>query len=436
MLTHEEILQAKERYLFSEKELYVLPDTEGPAYCFSFYSLSWSVRDNASFWHVWDCDPALYLPVSGDAALSLIDDWRNQVALDNSRLEKAITFAVDHHAGQFRKGTVRPYIMHPLETMQILNSMNADINLLIAGVLHDTIEDTEATAEGIREVFGDDVAALISANSEDKSKTWDERKKHTIDNLAKASKRVKMLIMADKVSNLRSLAADYSQIGKELWKRFNAPAEKQAWYYGSIQDALYDMQDYPECAPVYWEMVGLYKDIFVRFYCDMQTARLYQVCIDGTSYMMEKGNPEWKPFEGPLSETAESMNRIEAEKTEDAWNALFWQRHETDIADSSYNVYASKRRSIEFRLSGSKLTLACEDYGPESSVMSGDDEYEFYYELDEASTHRFFVRLRIEYGLETDLAVLLKGVFGTDDGTTRFTDFCMRNSIKPKFIAI
>ena len=436
MLTHEEILQARERYLFSEKELYVLPDTEGPAYCFSCYSLSWTVRDNASFWHVWDCDPGLYLPMSGEAALGLIDDWRNQVVQDNSRLEKAIVFAVEHHAGQFRKGTVQPYIMHPLETMQILHSMKADTNLQIAGVLHDTLEDTEVTAEGIREVFGDDVAALILANSEDKSKTWEERKNHTIDELAQASKRLKMLVMADKVSNLRSLVADYAQIGNELWKRFNAPAEKQAWYYGSIQDVLYEMQDDPQCAPVYWEMVGLFKDVFVKFYCDMRAARLYQVCLDGTSYMMEKGNPEWKPFNGTVPETAESMNRIVAEKVEDAWNAAFWQKHEADIADSTYNVYASKRRSIEFRLSMGKLTLACEDYGPEASVMSGDEEYEFYYELDEDSTHRFFARLRIEYGLETDLELLLTDVFGTDDGTTTFTDFCMKNCIKPSFVAI
>ena len=273
MLTHEEILQARERYLFSERELYVLPDTEGPAYCLSLYSLSWSVRENNRFWVF---NPPLYLPLSGEAALGLIDDRRNEIALDNQRLEQAITFAVDHHAGQFRKGTMRPYILHPLETMQILNSMKADTNLLISGVLHDTLEDTEATAEGIREDFGDDVAALILGNSEDKTKSWEERKTHTIDGLARASKRLKMLIMADKVSNLRSLVADYAQIGNELWKRFNAPPEKQAWYYGSIQDALYDMQGNPECAPVYWEMVGLYKEIFVDLYCDRREGKLHE----------------------------------------------------------------------------------------------------------------------------------------------------------------
>ncbi len=436
MLTHEQILQAKERYLFSEREVYVLPDREGPAYCFSSNSMSWRVRDNESFWHAFDCDPALYLPLSSEEAIGLIDDWRKRAALVTRRLEKAITFAVDHHSGQFRKGTIRPYIMHPLETLHILNSMNADTNLLIAGVLHDAIEDTEATAEEIREVFGNDVVALILGNSEDKSKTWEERKLHTINELAKADKRLKMLIMADKVSNLRSLAADYTQIGNALWERFNAPAEKQAWYYGSIQNRLDDMQGYPECAPVYWEMVALYKDIFVGFYCDMQAERLYQICLDGTSYMLDKGNPEWKPFEGNLPETAESINRIEAEKMEDAWNRGFWQLHAADMADGNYYVYTSRKRSIKIRLAGGQLTLACEDYGPEARVMTGGNEYEFYYELDEDSTHRFLARLRIEYGLNTKLAILLRDVFGTDDGTTRFTNFCMKNSIEPRFFPI
>lgn len=183
---------------------------------------------------------------------------------DNHRLDMAIIYAVEHHAGQLRKGSGHPYITHPLEVMQLLHSMRADINLMIAGVLHDTIEDTEATEESIRELFGNDVADLVTAHSEDKSKTWDERKTYAIEETANADKRLKMLIMADKLSNLRSMVSDYAQIGDELWKRFNAPFNKQAWFYSGIKDALYDMQHYPECTAVYSELVGLYKDLFVK----------------------------------------------------------------------------------------------------------------------------------------------------------------------------
>ena len=185
---------------------------------------------------------------------------------ENYLLEKAIHFATSKHAGQLRKGTTVPYIVHPLETMNILGAMKADTNLLIAGLLHDTVEDTDTNVEEIAESFGTDVAALVSGHSEDKSKTWEERKTHAIKELAESNRRMKMLVMADKVSNLRSIAADYRAIGDELWKRFNAPVEKQAWYYSGIQDSLWNMQLDPDAAPVYWEMVGLYKDVFVKFY--------------------------------------------------------------------------------------------------------------------------------------------------------------------------
>ena len=183
-------------------------------------------------------------------------------------LEKAICFATARHAGQVRKGSDIPYITHPLETMNILNAMKADTHLLIAGVLHDTVEDTDTTSEEILELFGEDVAALVAAHTEDKSKSWMERKQHTIDDLQTAPLRVKMLIMADKVSNLRSMYTDYKLIGDELWKRFNAPKEKQAWYYSGVQDALYEMQNYIETERIYWEMVGLFKDLFVSYALD------------------------------------------------------------------------------------------------------------------------------------------------------------------------
>ena len=170
---------------------------------------------------------------------------------ENYLLEKAIHFATSKHAGQLRKGTKVPYIVHPLETMNILRSMNADTNLLIAGLLHDTVEDTDTSIEEITGIFGTDVAALVGGHSEDKSKTWEERKTHAIKELADARRRMKILVMADKVSNLRSMAADYRVVGDKLWSRFNAPVEKQAWYYSGIQDSLWDMQTDPDASGVF-----------------------------------------------------------------------------------------------------------------------------------------------------------------------------------------
>ncbi len=142
------------------------------------------------------------------------------------RLTRAIEFATRKHAGQRRKGSDLPYIMHPLETMGILQAMDADCSLLMAGVLHDVVEDTDTTIEMIMETFGEEVAELVERHSEDKSKTWDERKEKAIDDTAKGSARFKMLIIADKVSNLRSLYKDYQKLGEKVWERFNASKEK------------------------------------------------------------------------------------------------------------------------------------------------------------------------------------------------------------------
>mgnify|MGYP001064948096 CR=1 FL=1 len=131
-----------------------------------------------------------------------------QVLQDNARLDQAILFATERHAGQLRKGTALPYILHPLETMQILSNMQADINLQIAGLLHDTIEDTDTTAAEIAALFGDDVAALVNHHSEDKSKSWLERKTQALTALQTADDRLKMLVLADKLSNLRSIARE------------------------------------------------------------------------------------------------------------------------------------------------------------------------------------------------------------------------------------
>lgn len=183
-------------------------------------------------------------------------------AEEHALLNKAIHFAVDHHAGAVRKGSGLPYILHPLETMQILNSMKADIPLLIAGVLHDTVEDTDATIEEITSLFGSDIGTLVNSHTEDKSLSWKERKQHAIDSLAEADFRLKMLVLADKVSNLRSIVSDYKVLGDKLWESFSAPFEKQIWYYTSVQNALHDLEGAPQAKTVYKEMTDLNKTIF------------------------------------------------------------------------------------------------------------------------------------------------------------------------------
>lgn len=365
------------------------------------------------------------------------DDYKRE----NYLLEKAIHFATSKHAGQLRKGTTIPYIVHPLETMNILRAMNADTNLLIAGLLHDTVEDTDATAEEIAEIFGTDVAALVNGHSEDKSKTWEERKTHAIKELAEASRRMKMLVMADKVSNLRSIAADYRAIGNELWKRFNAPVEKQAWYYSGIQDSLWDMQVDPDAAPVYWEMVGLYKDIFVKYYREFCPPGyfedyLLQVCADGSIFRLDKGNPEWKKVEDSLEDiylNCEELLRKDAEALEDEWNKPFWECIDRDLYAGTYKLIRTKNRTAEIEIINRKLSLNGEDFGAACEKINGKEEYEYHVSLDEENTMRLLVQLRMKYGIEVKLGSIFVEEFGRKQPSSRLMEFCKSKNVQYHF---
>lgn len=97
------------------------------------------------------------------------------------KIHNAIIFAALKHQNQKRKETNIPYIVHPMEVMQILTENDCSENVIIAGILHDTLEDTDTKPQEIEAEFGKEVLNLEQTESEDKSKTWKERKQHTID---------------------------------------------------------------------------------------------------------------------------------------------------------------------------------------------------------------------------------------------------------------
>lgn len=268
--------------------------------------------------------------ISKEAAADLIEEWialanvnKNDLSkVHNARLNQAIYFAAERHAGQVRKGTTIPYIVHPMEVMTILEAMKADPDLLIAGVLHDTTEDTDTTLDEIRILFGTEVSKLVAEHSEDKSKTWEERKEKEYRDTCEATLRCKKLVLADKLANLRSIYRDYQEFGNELWNRFHAGAEQQAWYYGKMIDALYELQFYDDTQYYYWEMLGLYKDVFVTFSLDEKASVLYQENLAGEKYRLTKEKPEWVRVKGTPPENAVIVSRKYAERLEDNWNEV------------------------------------------------------------------------------------------------------------------
>ena len=182
---------------------------------------------------------------------------------ENELLNNAIRFAVEKHKNGLRKGTKMPYIVHPLEVMHNLMLMGADKNLMAAGVLHDTVEDTDATLEEIAAKFGDDVAALVFSHTEkDKSLSWKTRKEIALEHLKHANKREQMLVLADKLSNMRAIARDYAELKEELWDRFNRGKASQAWYYRSGAASLIKLGEYEDTKALYLEFADLVDKVF------------------------------------------------------------------------------------------------------------------------------------------------------------------------------
>lgn len=155
-------------------------------------------------------------------------------------INRAVEFATKAHEGQFRKGTKRPYIVHPIEVGDIVAKMTKDEEIISAAILHDTIEDCVGITEDVlAEKFTRRVADIVARESEDKSKTWMERKQATIDHLKYAPEEVQMIGLADKLSNMRDIDRDYPVYGEELWNRFRMRDKHTiGWYYKGVRDVL------------------------------------------------------------------------------------------------------------------------------------------------------------------------------------------------------
>lgn len=171
-------------------------------------------------------------------------------ALNTELLDRAIIFAVRAHAGTERRGKGFPYIVHPMEAMEIVATMTPDQELLAAAALHDTVEDTDVTVEQIRAEFGDRIASLVAAESDafvegvSEEDSWHDRKKAAIDRLAKAPHDAKIVALGDKLSNMRAIARDYAVQGDALWNLFHAKDPKDhAWHYRGLADSLRELQD-------------------------------------------------------------------------------------------------------------------------------------------------------------------------------------------------
>ena len=155
------------------------------------------------------------------------------------RFEQALVYASQLHKQQVRKGSGVPYISHLLSVAALVLENGGDEDQAIAALLHDAIEDQggDKTRQEIKQKFGDKVVNIVNGCTDAEvipKPPWKERKQQYIARMRHASPEVRLVSMADKLHNARSILADYYRQGDVIWSRFTGGKEGTLWYYRSL----------------------------------------------------------------------------------------------------------------------------------------------------------------------------------------------------------
>ncbi|MBE3134098.1 MAG: HD domain-containing protein [Acidobacteria bacterium] len=191
----------------------------------------------------------------------------------SERLDRALVLAAAVHDVQLRKGTAVPYIIHPYHVALILDRHGWPEDVVVAGALHDVLEDAKceepefrervravcpdlasapedeagfrcALGDHIQRVFGEGVLAIVRHVTEEKKersgerRPWKTRKLEQLESMKRASREVAALKAADLLHNGRAIARDVRAAGPSVMARFNAPPAEVLWYYRSALDLV------------------------------------------------------------------------------------------------------------------------------------------------------------------------------------------------------
>ncbi|MFA5644558.1 MAG: HD domain-containing protein [Patescibacteria group bacterium] len=184
----------------------------------------------------------------------------------SDKIRRAIKFASKTHnqyQQQNRKGKVIPYITHPLTVGIILSLAKASEDVIIAGILHDTIEDSpehkKVTPEMITERFGKNVVKLVlSVTEKNRNLSWEERKKEALRHIKDFSNDSLLVKSADVLANYSELVDDHNRYGDEVFNRFNGSKEEIIVHQLKIISAV--LTKWPE-NPLYWDLKLLACDL-------------------------------------------------------------------------------------------------------------------------------------------------------------------------------
>ncbi|MBQ1373241.1 HD domain-containing protein [Candidatus Saccharibacteria bacterium] len=161
----------------------------------------------------------------------------------SDKVNLALKVASKAHRNQTRKGTDIPYIAHPVAVAMIISEYTTDENTVVAGILHDILEDVKPTVYSetdMRNDFGDEIVKIVKDVSEDKTagepeKPWIERKRGYLAHLDSVEDERSLIVStADKIHNLTDILEEYERVGDSIWQKFNASKDDELWFYNEF----------------------------------------------------------------------------------------------------------------------------------------------------------------------------------------------------------
>ncbi len=160
-----------------------------------------------------------------------------------NRFTDAVAYAAKLHQRQRRKLSGAPYLAHLLSVAAIVLEHGGTEDEAIAAVLHDAVEDQGglATRAAIAERFGEPVACIVDGCSDCNTvpkPPWQQRKERYIAHLRHAPASVRLVSASDKLSNVRSLLAEYHRLGDDVWQQFRGGRDGMLWYHRAVVDTL------------------------------------------------------------------------------------------------------------------------------------------------------------------------------------------------------
>lgn len=172
------------------------------------------------------------------------------------RFEQALLLACALHRLQPRKASGVPYVAHLLGVASLVLEEGGSEEIAIAALLHDAAEDQggERVLDEIAAAFGAEVARWVRQASDTLTfpkPEWELRKRRHLEEIPEADREARLIMLADKVYNARSILADHARVGDSVWERFSRPREATLWYYESLLEVFER-----ELAPVLYDALG------------------------------------------------------------------------------------------------------------------------------------------------------------------------------------